>query len=198
MRPGLGVFVDTIGIIAIIWALGLIPIGLLGALIFRSRRRGLLRIAGAGLALGIGGFVLFVQFNPKMMADRAAATAQAHVAAQAAAAQAEIDAQTQKSLELEQAASAQADAAEQNRRGFHCLSAWDGSVRNFKVAVQALMREPDSFEHIQTRITPVNDAGFHIAFMDYRSRNGFGGMNVSTATASVRNSDCSFTILTVE
>lgn len=88
--------------------------------------------------------------------------------------------------------------AENHRLGFHCLSSWDGSITAFRDAVRDTMRDPDSFEHIETRITPVNETGHHIVFMDYRARNGFGGMNVGRAAATVRGSDCSFEIVAVE
>ena len=91
-----------------------------------------------------------------------------------------------------------AKEAEDKRRGFHCLSAWDGSHRDFKNAVKDKMRDPDSFEHIETRVTPVDGSGNHIMFMEYRARNGFGGMNVGTAAGSFRNSDCGFTVLAIE
>ncbi|MEM9975579.1 MAG: hypothetical protein AAF771_15480 [Pseudomonadota bacterium] len=88
-------------------------------------------------------------------------------------------------------------AEEQKRKGFHCLSAWDGSHRNFKEDVQASLREPSSFEHIETRITPVNDKGYHVLFMDFRARNGFGGMNLASASAVVKQSDCSHELLAI-
>ncbi|WP_037309079.1 hypothetical protein [Ruegeria halocynthiae] len=93
---------------------------------------------------------------------------------------------------------AEAQAAEEKRKGFHCLSAWDGSHRDFKRAVKDMMREPDSFELIDTRITPVNDEGYHSVLIRYRARNGFGGMNVGEALGLINNSDCSATVLSVE
>ena len=93
---------------------------------------------------------------------------------------------------------AEAAAAEEKRKGFHCLSAWDGEHWDFTRDVKNLMRDPDSFEEIETRITPVNDEGFHNILMTYRARNGFGGMNVGEALGLVRNSDCRATILSVE
>lgn len=83
---------------------------------------------------------------------------------------------------------------EKRRKGFHCLSGWDGSHRGVKDYTKKNMREPDSFEHIETRITPVDDNGRHTLSMTYRARNGFGGMNVAVAVATIRNADCSATI----
>lgn len=88
--------------------------------------------------------------------------------------------------------------AEKKRKGFHCISEWDGTHQAFRRAVEASLREPDSFEHISTRITPVSEEGKHMLGMEYRARNGFGGMNVGTAMAIVANDDCSFELLTIE
>ncbi|WP_070157488.1 zinc ribbon domain-containing protein [Sphingobium phenoxybenzoativorans] len=95
-------------------------------------------------------------------------------------------------------AKAEADkSAENKRKGFHCLSAWDGSHRGVADAVKERLRDPDSFEHIETRIAPVDKDGAHALLMKYRARNGFGGMNVSEALATVKNSDCSATIISI-
>lgn len=91
-----------------------------------------------------------------------------------------------------------AAVAEKKRKGFHCLSGWDGSHRGVKKYVEKRMRDPDSFEHIETRIAPVSERGDHTLIMKYRSRNGFGGMTVGMATAKIQNDDCSASILTVE
>jgi hypothetical protein len=60
--------------------------------------------------------------------------------------------------------------------------------------VQESLREPDSFEHIDTRIGPAEN-GSHVLAMRYRARNGFGGMNVSKVYATVRSDDCSFQLI---
>lgn len=88
--------------------------------------------------------------------------------------------------------------AEKRRKGFHCLSGWDGSHSVFSRAVEQRMRDPDSFEHIETRITPVDSRGNHTLIMSYRARNGFGGMTIGSATATIRNSDCRATIVSIE
>ncbi len=98
----------------------------------------------------------------------------------------------------ERAAAAQREAdqkrnaeLEEKRKGFHCLSAWDGSHRDLKAAVKRALRNPDSFEHIQTLITPRNADGLHRVTMQYRAQNGFGGMNVEYQVAMISNSTCS-------
>lgn len=80
-------------------------------------------------------------------------------------------------------------AAEDKRKGFHCLSTFDGSSRPFRRAVEAQLRDPDSFDHIDTRITPVKE-GRHTVIMNYRARNGFGGMNVEQAIGQVDHESC--------
>lgn len=81
--------------------------------------------------------------------------------------------------------------AEKRRKGFHCLSSWDGSHRDFVDAVSKSLRDPDSFEHSETKITPVNADGQHTVAMTFRAKNGFGGTNIGSALGTVRQSDCS-------
>jgi hypothetical protein len=95
--------------------------------------------------------------------------------------------------EQQKAADASA-SAEDKRKGFHCLSAWDGSNRSLVEQVKAGLRDPSSFEHDETRITPEKN-GKHTVFMRYRARNGFGGMNVATAAAQVDHVTCDATLL---
>ena len=54
-----------------------------------------------------------------------------------------------------------AEEEEKKRKGFHCLSSWNGSHRMVQTYVEKRMREPDSFEHIGTWISPVNETGKH-------------------------------------
>ena len=91
-----------------------------------------------------------------------------------------------------------AQEAIDKRKGFHCLSAWDGSHAPFKSDVKRRMRDPSSFEHIETRVTPVSSSGLHNVYMDYRAKNGFGGFTVGTATGVFNNSDCRHTVISVQ
>lgn len=90
-----------------------------------------------------------------------------------------------------------ADSAEDRSKGFHCLSGWDGSHRGFVDAVKRQLRDPESFEHDETRVTPVVD-GQHTILMTFRSRNGFGGMNVGTAIGTYSNATCQATVVGIE
>lgn len=87
---------------------------------------------------------------------------------------------------------------ENKRKGFHCLSSWSGSHPAVKKYVEDNMRDPDSFEHIETKITPVNDKGLHTLVMKYRAKNEFGGMNVGSAVATIDNESCNATIISIE
>ncbi|MEX1034823.1 MAG: hypothetical protein WDZ54_02620 [Sneathiella sp.] len=100
--------------------------------------------------------------------------------------------------EAERLAQAEAKKAEDKKAGFHCLSAWDGSHIQVKQEVENMMREPDSFEHIETLIGPVNEKGTHTLVMKYRARNGFGGMSMGRTLATVQNGDCSALIISNE
>lgn len=89
-----------------------------------------------------------------------------------------------------------AELQRETQSGFHCLSKWDGAHNQLKSLVKERLRNPRSFEHVETRITPNKD-GMHTIVMTFRAENGFGGINVSTAIGTVRNSDCAATLLSV-
>ncbi len=108
----------------------------------------------------------------------------------------EAEAEAQRKQKAVQEAAAQ--KAAEKRQGFHCLSSWDGSHRAVKSAVEDMMRDPDSFEHVKTLIAPVDENGQHELRMTYRARNGFGGMNVGIASARIDNETCNYTLLSVE
>ncbi|MBY5733410.1 hypothetical protein HFO26_24470 [Rhizobium leguminosarum] len=74
--------------------------------------------------------------------------------------------------------------------GFHCLSSYSGALRSLESAVKERLRDPDSYEHIATRVTPVQRDGTHAVVMQFRARNGFGGMAVEQAKGRFRNADC--------
>lgn len=64
------------------------------------------------------------------------------------------------------------------------FSSWDGSHRATENRLKSALKDPDSYEHIETKY---NDNGDHIAvLLKYRARNSFGGMTIgyvkSTAT----------------
>lgn len=92
-------------------------------------------------------------------------------------------------------AAAMADA---RRNGEHCLSGWDGSHPRVVEAVKRTLRDPASFEHVETRVLPVDSTGKNSLMMQFRAKNGFGGVNVGMAKATVDNSTCSVSIEQIE
>lgn len=98
---------------------------------------------------------------------------------------------------IEAAASAK-EQAENRHKGFHCLSPWDGSQEGVVEQTKARLRDPDSFQHVETRITPANEAGMHQLIMKFRSRNGFGGMVEGRTIAKVATDGCRAYIVEIE
>ena len=83
-----------------------------------------------------------------------------------------------------------AEAAENKRKGFHCLSAWDGSHGDLVRQLKRQLNDPSSFEHSETRVTPVDENGEHRLVMEYRARNAFGALILQRLIATYRSSDC--------
>lgn len=96
-------------------------------------------------------------------------------------------------LEVRLSAQAKRNLAE-HRDGRHCLGTSSGQHEELADFVAVNLREPASFEHLSTNIFPVDGAGNHNLVMRYRARNGFGGMTIETVRATIKNSDCSFSI----
>jgi hypothetical protein len=86
-----------------------------------------------------------------------------------------------------------AKAAEDKRQGLHCLIPVLGYNSSFVDAVKARLRDPDSFVHERTRIAPADKTGQHPIIMDYRARNGFGGVNRAVAVGTVDHETCATT-----
>jgi hypothetical protein len=108
---------------------------------------------------------------------------------------------TEQAAAAELAVASEADA-EERLLGRHCLSGWDGSNSDFKHQVQAMARNPDSFEHVETVIYPLDPTsqvdgrgGEHGAWMTYRAQNGFGGMNVERIYARISHEHCMARVL---
>ena len=66
----------------------------------------------------------------------------------------------------------------QIERGF---SAWDGSHTELTRYVKARLRDPKSFEHVETGYSDKGD--YLYVRMVYRAKNGFGGMTVNSVEA---------------
>lgn len=95
-----------------------------------------------------------------------------------------------------QRAEAEAKAVQQasdRAQGLHCLLPILGYNQSFVDAVKARLRDPDSFEHDRTRIAPANGEGQHRVIMEYRAKNGFGGVNREVATGTLDHVSCVIT-----
>lgn len=75
-------------------------------------------------------------------------------------------------------------------RQYACTASLNGSMSEFALEVKYNLRDPDSFEHIQSFATTVDGDGMQRIRMKFRAHNGFGGMNVEMAEAVVQNSGC--------
>jgi hypothetical protein len=87
------------------------------------------------------------------------------------------------------------EEAEDKRKGFHCLSGWNGSQREVVSRIKSVLNDPKSFEHVETLVAPVVN-GRHTFKMTYRAKNGFGGLILGEASGSYANSNCSDVKLT--
>lgn len=85
------------------------------------------------------------------------------------------------------------EEAEEKQAGFHCLSPWDAAHSGVVKWTKDRLNDPDSFQHVSTRITPVTQDGGHVLLMQYRAKNGFGGVVPGSVIATIRNSDCAIT-----
>ncbi len=84
--------------------------------------------------------------------------------------------------------------AEVRKSGEACIVA--GFNEAFVNAVKQELRDPNSFEAIETRIDPIGPDGNHRIGMRFRSKNGFGGMDEMTAIGTVDGETCSHATVT--
>lgn len=84
--------------------------------------------------------------------------------------------------------------AEERRKGFHCLSGWDGNHEGLEALIRAVLNDPGSMETISTRITPVNENGRHLVALDFTAKNAYGGRVRNTAYGYVDNGTCAATL----
>lgn len=69
----------------------------------------------------------------------------------------------------------------------NCISAWDGSCPKLVNALKENLKDPESFEHIETYIKYGDK--YVTVVMKYRAKNSFGGYNVEAVTGQV-SYDC--------
>lgn len=74
---------------------------------------------------------------------------------------------------------------------------YKGEVRNLASLVQSRLRNPPSFEHVETR-SGAPKGGVFEAVMTYRATNGFGGVDTAVAIGEVRTSDCAARVISID
>ena len=89
----------------------------------------------------------------------------------------------------EQERKAALENMERRRSGQDCINVWNGSHSYLVRQIKPLLREPDSFEHISTRVWKAN-GGWHRVTMQYRAKNGFGGMSIGEVAAEYESGNC--------
>lgn len=90
-----------------------------------------------------------------------------------------------------------AAAAEERRKGFHCLSSFDGNHNGLERLVRGRLNDPNSLETVRTLISPVNDANKHRVRMEFTATNAFGGRVRNIAIGLIDNNTCVATLLSV-
>lgn len=86
-------------------------------------------------------------------------------------------------------------ASEEHEKGLDCLTGFDGpglrlSHPALVSGLKETLRDPKSFEHVETRVGAKDAEGNHLVIMQFRAENGFGGMNLGYASAEMRNGTC--------
>ena len=77
---------------------------------------------------------------------------------------------------------------EKRQKGLHCVAG--GQNLAVEKLIKGALRDPGSFQHINTTIASVDDHGKHFLIMEYRAKNGFGGYNPGSVAAQVYQSNC--------
>lgn len=91
-----------------------------------------------------------------------------------------------------------AEAEADRIAGFHCLSAWDGDHEGFEDLVRPNLTDPKSMDTLETRITPIDEDGRHIIYMDFTADNAFGGTVKYTAAGYVDNETCEAELVDIQ
>ena len=80
--------------------------------------------------------------------------------------------------------------AERRATGQHCLNGWGYSHPDVVATVQKHLTDPNSFQHIETRITEVRPDQTYTLRMQFTAGDGGGGTLTAYATAEVSNETC--------
>ena len=90
------------------------------------------------------------------------------------------------------------EKAEERRKGLHCLNAVGGANRDVLNTMKQELNDPDSFKHVETRITAVNANGEHHLTMKFRAKNSLGATVLTEAKAVVQHDTCEAEIYAIE
>lgn len=71
------------------------------------------------------------------------------------------------------------------RTGAVCEDGPNGLNTAFQLNVMRRLKDPDSFQHIRSVIVPSGKSGQYDAFMQFRSKNSFGGYTVGSAVGTL-------------
>lgn len=99
---------------------------------------------------------------------------------------------------MSEAAATAVAEAEERRKGFHCLSPWDGNHDGLEALIRDNLNDPGSMDTIQTRITPVDEDGHHTVALEFTALNALGGRVRLTAYGQVNNESCEATLTGIE
>ena len=93
----------------------------------------------------------------------------------------------------------EAAKAEEERKGFHCLSAWDGNHYGMEDLVRDRLQDPGSMETHSTNIWPIGGENKrHRVAMTFSAGNAFGGMVRHTAIGWIDHDSCEATLVSVD
>ena len=83
-----------------------------------------------------------------------------------------------------------AEEEEDRRKGFHCLSEWDGNHEGLEALVRKRLNDPGSMETLETRIKPANKNGWHPVRMEFTAKNALGGRIRKVAVGKISTVTC--------
>lgn len=84
------------------------------------------------------------------------------------------------------------------RRGFHCLSAWDGNHDGLEALIRDQLNDPGSMETHNTFIAPLDETGFHAIRLEFSAKNAFGGRVRHTAWGFIDHKTCEAVLIGIE
>ena len=88
------------------------------------------------------------------------------------------------------------------RKGFHCLSAWDGNHDGLERLVKRHLKDPNSMKTYETLIAPATEDSDgrlrHYIVMEFGATNSFGAMVRTKAVGWIDHDHCTATLLYIE